>query len=122
MAPFSKVSWGGILAGVVIVLALQVIFNMVGIGIGLATVDPLAGDTPRLSSFGVGAGLWIVISTWIALAAGGFVASRIAGSIHTDDALLHGLVTWGLTLIIAIALSPARSALRQAGLPIWREE
>jgi hypothetical protein len=30
--------------------------------------------------------------------------SRVAGSLHIDDALLHGLVTWGLTLIIGIAL------------------
>ena len=104
LAPFSRVSWGGILAGVVIVLALQVVLNMVGVGIGLSAVEPLTRETPALRSFGLGAGIWLVLSTWIALAAGGFVASRIAGSYHTDDALLHGFVTWGLTLIIGIVL------------------
>lgn len=104
LAPFSNVSWGGILAGVVIVLALQVVLNMVGVGIGLTTVEPLTGDSPTLGSFSLGAGIWLVVSTWIALAAGGFVASRIADSHHRDDALLHGLVTWGLTLIIGIVL------------------
>jgi hypothetical protein len=106
-APFSRISWGGILAGVVIVLALQIVLNMVGVGIGLSTVEPLTGETPRPTSLGIGAGLWLVVSTWIALAAGSFVASRVAGSLHTDDALLHGLVTWGLTLIVGIALLSA---------------
>ncbi|MFO1060722.1 MAG: hypothetical protein U1E53_27585 [Dongiaceae bacterium] len=103
--PFARISWGGIFAGVFIVLALQVLLNMIGVGIGLSTVEPMTGDTPSATAMTVGAGLWFVVSSWIALVAGGYVASRLAGSYHRQDALLHGLVTWGFTLVLIVVLA-----------------
>jgi hypothetical protein len=103
--PFARISWGGIFAGVFIVLALQVLLNMIGVGIGLSAVQPATGDTPSATTMTVGAGLWFVVSSWIALIAGGYVASRLAGSYHQQDALLHGLVTWGFTLVLIVVLA-----------------
>jgi hypothetical protein len=42
-----------------------------GVGIGLSTIDPAAGDTPQGVSMGVGAGIWWVISNLIGLVVGG---------------------------------------------------
>jgi hypothetical protein len=103
--PFARISWGGVFAGVFIVLALQVLLNMIGVGIGLGTIQPATGDTPSAAAMTVGAGLWFVVSSWIALVAGGYVASRLAGSYHRQDALLHGLVTWGFTLVLIVVLA-----------------
>jgi len=44
-ASLRRVSWGAILAGVVVALAVQVLLAMLGAAIGLATIEPTqAGD------------------------------------------------------------------------------
>ena len=49
----NRVSWGAVLAGVVVALVTQLILNLLGIGIGAATLDPAAGlaENPSASSF-----------------------------------------------------------------------
>jgi hypothetical protein len=41
----NRVSWGGVLAGVVVALV-QLLIKMLGIGIGVATLDPGTNDNP----------------------------------------------------------------------------
>jgi hypothetical protein len=44
----NNISWGAVIAGVVIALVTTLILNMIGIGVGAATLDPGAGDgAPR---------------------------------------------------------------------------
>jgi hypothetical protein len=54
----NQVSWGAVFAGATIALVTQIILNMVGIGVGLSTVDVAAGETPSAESLSVGAGIW----------------------------------------------------------------
>ena len=44
----NQVSWGAVLAGVVVALVTQLILNMIGIGIGASTLDPGAGASEPL--------------------------------------------------------------------------
>jgi hypothetical protein len=44
--------------GVVIALVTQLGLSLLGVGIGVSTIDPLTGDTPRAAAFGIAAGLW----------------------------------------------------------------
>ena len=47
-ADLRRVSWGAILAGVVVALALHVLLTMLGAGIGMSTLDPAQpGQSPR---------------------------------------------------------------------------
>jgi hypothetical protein len=99
-----RVSWGAIFAGVVIALAVQLLLGVLGLGIGLGTVDPAQGDTPSAASLGIGAGLWWLVSYLLAAVAGGYAAARLAGSTRPLDGSLHGLVTWGFGLILTFYL------------------
>ena len=60
----NRISWSAVLAGVVVALVTQLILNMIGIGIGAATLDPAAGTdgNPSASSFSIGAGIWFVVA------------------------------------------------------------
>ena len=58
-----RVSWGALFGGVVLALALQLILSLLGAGIGFGTVNVAAGSTPSASSFGIGAGIWWVVSS-----------------------------------------------------------
>ncbi len=72
----NQVSWGAVFAGATIALVMQIILNMVGIGVGLSTIDVAAGDTPSAGSLSVGAGIWWVTS--------GIVAAGNPSAPHPD--------------------------------------
>ncbi|MGE7207268.1 hypothetical protein ACQKJZ_16530 [Sphingomonas sp. NPDC019816] len=99
-----RVSWGAIFAGVVIAVAVQLVMGILGTGIGLSMVDPVEGSTPGATGFGIGAGLYWLITTVVALGAGGYAAARVSGVSDRFDALVHGLVVWGVTLILTLYL------------------
>ena len=99
-----RVSWQAILAGVVLVLATQILLSLLGAGIGLNTVNTNAGSTPDASSLGIGAGLWWVVSSCLAMFLGGYAAAWLAGNEIKFDGMLHGLVTWGIATIVTLYL------------------
>ncbi len=100
----TRLSWGAVFAGVVIAVAVQLVLGILGAGIGLTMVDPVEGTTPGAAGFGIGAGIFWLITTAIALGAGGYAAARVAGVHDRFDALVHGLVVWGVTLILTLYL------------------
>jgi len=100
----SKISWGAVLAGVVLALATQILLNMLGIGIGAATLDPAMGDNPSAMSFSIAAGLWFALSTILAALAGGYTAGRLAGVPRESTAGWHGLTAWALTTLVIFYL------------------
>jgi hypothetical protein len=102
----NRISWSAILAGVVVSLVTQLILNLLGIGLGAATIDPTAGavDNPSVSSFSIGAGLWWAMSGIIAAAAGGYTAGRLAGRPKESTAGWHGLTAWAFTTLLVFYL------------------
>ena len=100
-----RISWGAVLAGVIIVLIVQFLLSLLGVGIGASTIDPSQrGGTPEASSFGIGAGIWWIICSLISVFAGAWVAGRLAGMPDRTDGMLHGLVAWGLAMLLLIYL------------------
>ncbi|TXN64936.1 PhnA-like protein [Methylobacterium sp. WL30] len=103
-----SVSWGAVIAGAVIALVAQVILNMVGLGIGLSTVDPAGNGTPTAGSLSSGAGIWFVISGILAATAGGWLAGRLSGKPANTTTAYHGLLAWAVsTLVVVYLLSSA---------------
>lgn len=100
----NRVSWGAVLAGVVVALVVQLLINMLGIGIGAATLNPGTGDNPSASSFSIGAGIWWTLSGIIASLAGGYAAGRLSGKPKEGTAAWHGLTTWALTTLVIFYL------------------
>jgi hypothetical protein len=100
-----RISWGAVFAGVIILLIVQFVLSLLGVGIGASSIDPSQqGGTPEASDVGIGAGLWWVICSLIAVFAGSWVAGRLAGMPDRTDGMLHGLVTWGLAMLLLIYL------------------
>ncbi|MBY0135074.1 PhnA-like protein (plasmid) [Paracoccus yeei] len=98
----NKVSWGAIFAGVVVALVGQVLLTMLGVGIGLATLDPGTGDNPAASTFSIAAGIWYVLAGIIAAYAGGYIAARMSGKTVPTTGALHGLTTWAFTTLLVL--------------------
>ncbi len=100
---FKRISWGAIFAGVVVAFAIQTLLNLFGIGIGLSTIDILTDEQP-FSGLGLGAGIWLTISSILALLAGGWTAGRMAGFPGRKVAALHGVITWSLVCFVTVSM------------------
>ncbi|WP_236552461.1 hypothetical protein [Belnapia sp. F-4-1] len=100
----SRISWGAIIAGAIVAVAIGLMLNALGAGVGATTVDATARGTPSASSFGIGAAIWLLVSNLIGLAVGGYVAARLSGTADNTDGTLHGLAVWGTTFLISAVL------------------
>lgn len=108
----NQISWGAVFAGVVIALTAQLLLNLLGVGIGLAMVDPSARNNPDPTAFSIGAGVWWALSGIIASLVGGYAAGRLSGRPKESTTGWHGLIAWaGTTLIVFYLLSTAFGAL-----------
>jgi hypothetical protein len=96
----SRLSWGAILAGVVIALLTQLFLNLIGMGFGAASLAPLSGGGASATAVSTGAGIWFAISTILSALAGGYAAARFAGAPDESNGGWHGLTTWGLTALV----------------------
>ena len=96
----NRISWGAVLAGVVVALVSHLILNLIGIGIGAATLEPGSSNNPQASTFSIGAGIWFAVTGIIASLLGGYAAGRLAGEPKESSAGWHGLTTWALTTLV----------------------
>jgi hypothetical protein len=99
--PFARISWGAIFAGALIALATQLVLTLIGAAIGLATLNPASGQGPSGTTLGVGATVWVVISSLISLFLGGYLAGRLGG---TFNGWIHGLATWATVAMLTMLL------------------
>ncbi|MGQ0595019.1 MAG: hypothetical protein ACT4QB_20985 [Gammaproteobacteria bacterium] len=97
-----RISWAAVIAGVMVALGIQLVLNMIGAGLGFSAIDPLEGETPSVTTFSIASGLWMLVSSIVALFAGGWLASYLAGLTHDEDGMLHGLVTWALSTLVLV--------------------
>jgi hypothetical protein len=104
---FRRVSWAAIFAGVVAAVVLQLLLTLLGTGIGAAKIEPLQQADPG-KGLGIGAAIWLFVSTLISV----YVGARVAGHLAGRDRTLHGLLTWGTTAILGMMfLTSAAGAL-----------
>jgi len=102
----NRISWGAVFAGAVLALVIQLVLNMLGIGVGAASLDPASGNNPSAMSFSIGAGIWFAVAGILAALAGGYAAGRLAGAPKASTAAWHGLTAWAVsTLVIFYLLS-----------------
>jgi hypothetical protein len=108
----NQISWGAVLAGILLALIAQLLLNLLGVGIGLATVDPAAANNPDPKTFSIGAGVWWTVSGIIAAFIGGYAAGRLSGRPKESTTGWHGLTAWaGTTLVVFYLLSTVLGSL-----------
>lgn len=99
-----RVSWGAVIAGVLIAIIVQITLNLLGLAIGAAAIDPTEAVNPIGPTFSTGAVIWIATTTLLGIFAGGYVAAHLAGIPDETDGILHGLLTWALGTIAVFLL------------------
>lgn len=97
-ASTNPVSWGAIFAGSAVAVALMILFTTFGVGIGASIIDPQYDQNPG-AGMGMGSGIYLIVTQLIALAAGGYIAARLAGIPRPVTAMLHGAAVWAIATI-----------------------
>lgn len=97
-----KVSWGGILGGVLVALGVLVILMALGVAVGISAVDPASTDAAKV---GTGAGIWAGISLLLALFLGGFVSTRIGATYDSQTAFFAGVLVWVVSIVLVAYLA-----------------
>lgn len=105
--PRKGISWRAIFAGIVTIIAVMLVLNLIGLAVGLGSIEPTEESNP-LSGLGTGALIWWIVSSLIALFLGGFVAARVGVSFSNKSGIIQGIMTWALyTFISAWLLTSA---------------
>jgi polyhydroxyalkanoate synthesis regulator phasin len=99
-----RISPWAVLAGAVVGVVVLFLLGLLGLAIGLATIDPAARDTPGAGALSTGTAIWGIISFLVALFAAGWIAGRLAGDPKKLDGLLQGVVAWAVTALVIMWL------------------
>ncbi|BCQ29066.1 hypothetical protein NK8_72560 (plasmid) [Caballeronia sp. NK8] len=92
-----RISWGAVIAGVILSLIAYLILTVLGTAIGASVLSPLTQPDPS-RGFAFGSGAYMIVMTVIAV----FVGSYFAGRCAPVLGWLHGLLAWAV-MIIAMA-------------------
>ncbi|MFW6079352.1 MAG: hypothetical protein ACODAE_07020 [Gemmatimonadota bacterium] len=95
-----RLSWGAIVAGLLVATAVQIILTLLGVAIGFGEVQ--FGPGADFGEFGTGAGIWAIVSALVSLFVGGLTAGHLAGILTRMDGVLHGVLVWGLSLVLTL--------------------
>ena len=101
--PVRRISWGAVLAGTLIALMILLLINLLGVGLGLESIDP-ATEADPLAGVGTGLSITVIIANLLALFFGGWAAGRLAGNPRTTEGVLHGILVWGLLTLLTFWL------------------
>ena len=93
----SRISWGAILAGAAVALAIYALLMALGVAVGMSVSD----DVDR-TTLGTSAGVWGFISLLVALFAGGWVTTQVTTGESRTEAILYGVVLWATTSVLLI--------------------
>ena len=108
----SAVSWGAILVGATVAVALTLVLFVLGVGIGFL------GDNPKTSAILVA--VWLIVTQWLSAGVGGFLTGRLRHrwlATHEHEVFFrdtaHGLAMWAVATV-AVALV-GTGAMERAG-------
>ncbi len=96
-AALDRVRWTSVIAGFFTVLAMMVVLTVLGIAIGLSTLD---ADNPR--SFALGLSVYGGITALVAFLVGGYISARTAAVAGSGNGILNGAMVWIITIPILV--------------------
>lgn len=108
-----KVSWGGIIGGVLVALGLLMLLTSLGLAIGITAVEP--GETGA-SALGTGAGIWGAVSLLVSLFVGGLTATRVGAITDRTTAFFQGALVWVVSMLLIAYLAASGVASLASGV------
>jgi hypothetical protein len=104
------IRWSGIVGGTVVGWGIFSLLTLVGTAVGFAKFDPYS--VHPANGLDVGSAIFGVIALVVSSFVGAYVAMRIAGVGRRSEALTHGAICWGFSMLLGgmLALNAAQTA------------
>src|SRR5690606_24617597 len=96
----TRISWGAILAGAAVALAIYALLISLGVAVGMSV-----GDDFSSRNLGRSAGVWGFISLLLSLFAGGWVTTQVTVGETRGEAILYGVVLCATTSVLLLWLT-----------------
>jgi hypothetical protein len=94
-------TWSAVASGVIASLIVQVLLTMLGLGIGLVSVDAnSSAAAPAWAGFA-----WWALSGIFAAAVGGWVAGTLSPTANLRLKAIGGVTAWAITTLIVVGMS-----------------
>jgi len=104
--------WNPVLAGAIVAAALSFVLLSFGSAIGLSVMSPSSTWRDTSSALALLGGLWLLLTALASFGLGRYLAGRLRTpwSVAVPDEVefrdgLHGLLVWGLAIIIGVGLT-----------------
>ena len=112
----NRIAWGPVFSGVAIALVTQFVLNMIGVGVGVASLQPDTTSNWAVANLSLGTAIWWTVSGILASYCGGYAAGRLSGDPVESTAGWHGLVAWAATVLVLVSLVSAGSGMAMSGM------
>jgi hypothetical protein len=106
----ATLSWSAVIAGAVTSAALSLLLASLGIGLGLSSISPWAGEGVSATTFKIGTGVYLVAVAMLASTVGGYLAGRLRTkwvAVNDQEVYFrdtaHGLAVWALATVLTAA-------------------
>jgi len=100
-----RVAWGGIWSGLLFALGVFILLSVLGMAIGVSTVEVGPGGDTSAKTVGIGAGVWGAVTLLIALFVGGWATTR-AGMIRDGTTgMIEGVLLWVLSILALLYMA-----------------
>ena len=91
LAVRSRVSWGAIAAGAMVALTIYIVLTILGVALGIELAVRRSG-----ADLGAGAAIYSILALLLSMFFGGWATSRLAVGESKLEAVLYGLILWGV--------------------------
>jgi len=89
--------WSAIIAGAVLGIGVWIFLQMLGMGLGLVSIEVDVFGAPRGASW---LGVWSVIAPLGAMFVGGGLAARYANTYDRRASITHAVLSWAVVAVI----------------------
>ncbi len=96
LAVKSRVSWGAIAAGAMVAFAIYFLMTLIGIAVGIEATYRRADASDYL---GFGVAFWSILTLLVSVFFGGWSVSRLAVGESKLEAVLYGVILWGVLFV-----------------------
>lgn len=93
-----RLDWSALFGGTLIGWGALLVLSLIAAIVGLAVIDPF---TARPAISNAGAGIWGAVSAILASFVGAFAVVRLAGDRRRGESLMHGAVSWAMSMLLA---------------------
>jgi hypothetical protein len=98
----SRVSWGALIAGAMVGIAIYALLAMLGIAVGLTVAEDASRD-----ALSTGAAIWSFVSLLLAMFFAGWVTTVCTVGENRREAMLYGVIVWAVTSSLLLWLTAA---------------